>query len=47
MVWTDEANQLANLNSELRYQMWDVLAAHSIEIPLPLRDIHIRSGFSQ
>ncbi len=44
LVWTDKAFQSLNLASDLRYQIWDALKAHNIEIPFPQRDIHIRSG---
>lgn len=44
LVWTDEAVQLPALTSDLRYHIWDELAARHIEIPFPQRDIHIKSG---
>lgn len=43
LVWTDDAAGLPTLTSDLRYRIWDALAAHNIEIPFPQRDIHIRS----
>jgi small-conductance mechanosensitive channel len=43
-VWTNQAFQTPKLTSELRYNIWDALAARNIEIPFPQRDIHIRSG---
>jgi small-conductance mechanosensitive channel len=46
-VWTDDALHLAPLKSDLRYDIWDALAAHNIEIPFPQRDIHIRSSVMQ
>jgi small-conductance mechanosensitive channel len=47
LVWTNDALQLAPLKSDLRYDIWDALATHNIEIPFPQRDIHIRSSFMQ
>lgn len=44
LVWTDEAQRIPTLTSDLRYNIWDALAARQIEIPFPQRDIHIRSG---
>ena len=32
------------LTSDLRFGIWDALAANGIEIPFPQRDIHLRSG---
>lgn len=46
LVWTDEAARIASLTSDLRYRIWDALAARDIEIPFPQRDIHIRSAVS-
>lgn len=46
-VWTNEALRLAPLKSDLRYDIWDALAGHNIEIPFPQRDIHIRSSVMQ
>jgi potassium efflux system protein len=43
-VWTNQAFQTPRLTSELRFHIWDALAARNIEIPFPQRDIHIRSG---
>ncbi|MEW5987542.1 MAG: mechanosensitive ion channel domain-containing protein [Chloroflexota bacterium] len=43
LVWTTEAHRIPTLTSDLRYQVWDSLKAHQIEIPFPQRDIHIRS----
>ena len=45
-VWTDRAFETPQLTSQLRYNIWDALAARNIEIPFPQRDIHIRSGLS-
>lgn len=44
LVWTSEAINIANLSSQLRYNIWDALAARKIEMPFPQRDIHIRSA---
>lgn len=44
LVWTDEAYQIPTLTSDLRYNIWDALAARQIEMPFPQRDLHIRSG---
>ena len=44
LVWTDDAARIPFLSSDLRYNIWDALAARQIEIPFPQRDIHIRSG---
>ena len=44
LVWTDRAIEDRILTSELRFRIWDALAAHGIEIPFPQRDLHIRSG---
>ena len=46
MVWTNQALQTPILTSDLRYHIWEALAARNIEIPFPQRDIHIRSGLS-
>jgi len=43
-VWTNQAFEVRILTSELRYNIWDALAARDIDIPFPQRDIHIRSG---
>ena len=44
LVWTYQADRLEPLLSDLRYRVWDSLAAHNIEIPFPQRDLHIRSN---
>jgi len=43
-VWLDEPMLTPKVTSELRFLIWDALAAHNIEIPFPQRDLHIRSG---
>lgn len=43
LVWTDDANSIVALTSELRYNIWEALKAHDIEIPFPQRDVHIKS----
>lgn len=43
-LWTEQALQSPMLTSQLRYDIWDALAQHNIEIPFPQRDVHIRSG---
>ena len=45
-IWTEQALQTPNLTSALRYEIWDALAKHNVEIPFPQRDIHIRSNES-
>jgi small-conductance mechanosensitive channel len=47
LVWTNDALRLVPLKSDLRYEIWDALAANNIEIPFPQRDIHIRSSIMQ
>lgn len=44
LVWTIDAFQIAQLSSDLRYNIWDALTSRKIEIPFPQRDIHIRSA---
>lgn len=44
LIWTEDVQRLPGLRSELRFQIWDALKAHDIEIPFPQRDLHIRSG---
>lgn len=44
LVWIEKAIETPVLTSDLRFGIWDALAAHNIEIPFPQRDIHIRSG---
>lgn len=44
LVWTEDVHRLPGLRSDLRFQIWDALKAHDIQIPFPQRDIHIRSG---
>jgi small-conductance mechanosensitive channel len=44
LVWTLKAIETPVLTSDLRFGIWDALAARNIEIPFPQRDIHIRSG---
>jgi len=44
LVWTDRAIEDRILSSDLRFGIWDALAANGIEIPFPQRDIHLRSG---
>jgi len=44
LVWTDRAIEDRILTSDLRFGIWDALAANGIEIPFPQRDIHLRSG---
>lgn len=44
LVWTDRASRIPSLSSDLRYHIWDALAAHQIEIPFPQQDLHLRSG---
>ncbi len=44
LVWTNEAIRDLVLSSDLRFEIWEALAAHNIEIPFPQRDLHIRSG---
>ena len=44
LVWSDDYFRIQVLASEIRYQIWDSLQAHGIEIPFPQRDLHIRSG---
>jgi small-conductance mechanosensitive channel len=44
LVWTDRAIEDRILTSDLRFSIWDALAANGIEIPFPQRDIHLRSG---
>lgn len=43
LVWTNQAHRIPGFSSELRFNIWDALAAHNIEIPFPQRDIHIRT----
>jgi potassium efflux system protein len=43
LVWTNQVHRIPGFSSELRFSIWDGLAAHNIEIPFPQRDIHIRS----
>jgi len=47
LVWTDDASSMVALTSELRYNIWEALKAHDIEIPFPQRDVHIRSNMVQ
>jgi potassium efflux system protein len=45
LCWTREmAHQPRSLESELRYRIHEVLGARGIELPLPQRDVHIRTG---
>ena len=44
LVWTDQVHRIPGFSSELRFNIWDALIAHNIEIPYPQHDIHIRSG---
>lgn len=44
LVWTTEPARTLIIESELRYRIWDSLKEHSIEIPFPQRDLHLRSG---
>jgi potassium efflux system protein len=44
LVWTNNAARIIPLASDIRYQIWEALKAHDIEIPFPQRDLHIRSG---
>ena len=44
MVWTDDAARMIPIASDLRYNIWEALKAHNIEIPFPQRDLHLRSG---
>jgi small-conductance mechanosensitive channel len=43
-VWTDDPMRIPALASDLRYRMWAALSRHKVEILLPARDGHIRSG---
>jgi small-conductance mechanosensitive channel len=44
LVWTEQAIEILFLTSDLRFAIWDALAASGVEIPYPQRDLHIRSG---
>ncbi|MDX1520232.1 MAG: mechanosensitive ion channel [Anaerolineae bacterium] len=44
LVWTNDVARIVPLSSELRFNIWDALKAHNIEIPFPQRDLHLRSG---
>jgi small-conductance mechanosensitive channel len=44
LVWTNQAHRIPGFSSELRFNIWDTLAAHNIEIPFPQQEIHIRSS---
>ena len=43
LVWTDNAMAVPNLQSDLRYHIWQALNDAGIDIPFPQRDIHIRT----
>lgn len=43
----DPQNGRANVLSEVLLGIWDRFHEHSIEIPFPQRDLHLRSGFEQ
>ena len=44
-VWTSRFISTPKLlTSALNFEIWDALAAKSIEIPFPQRDLHVRSG---
>ena len=43
-VFIDDPLSRFGVRSELYRVIWKALAAHSIEIPFPQRDLHIRSG---
>lgn len=44
-VWTRQYSTTPGvLRSELNFMIWNIFKEHGIEIPLPQRDIHIRSG---
>jgi small-conductance mechanosensitive channel len=42
-VWLDEPMLTPKVTSELRFLIWNALAAHNIEIPFPQRDLHIKN----
>jgi small-conductance mechanosensitive channel len=44
LVWTNQAHRIPGFSSELRFNIWDALAAHDIEIPFPQQEIRIRSS---
>jgi len=44
LVWTDDAARVVPIASDLRYNIWEALKTHNIEIPFPQRDLHLRSG---
>lgn len=45
LVWTNDAARIVPLASDLRFQIWDSLKRHNLEIPFPQRDLHLRSGW--
>ncbi|MDD4732012.1 MAG: mechanosensitive ion channel [Desulfovibrio sp.] len=43
-IWIRDAEQgVVNVQSEVLLNIWDAFKAHSIEIPFPQRDLHLRS----
>jgi potassium efflux system protein len=43
-VWVDDPLLRLNVASDLRFMIWKAFAEHSIEIPFPQRELHLRSG---
>ncbi len=43
-VWTDDATKIPKIKSDLRYIVWDELAAKDIGLPLPALDVHVKSA---
>jgi len=42
LVWTAEPTRIATLTSDLRYSIWDTLAARNIRIPSPQQSVDVR-----
>jgi potassium efflux system protein len=42
-VWTDNALKKKEIESDVRYAIWNTLKENNIEIPFPQRDIHIKA----
>jgi small-conductance mechanosensitive channel len=44
-IWiSDPENGVANVSSAVRVAIWDTFRSHSIEIPFPQRDLHIKAS---
>ncbi|MEZ4708818.1 MAG: mechanosensitive ion channel [Caldilineaceae bacterium] len=47
LIFIDDPMAANRITSDLRFMIWNEFAKHSIEIPFPQRDLHVRSGLPE